>query len=221
MKKKYIIFTLIAVVFTIALAAIITVCDPENMIMGNNANASGYGRGGIHEKKFMSLEDALKEAMKAEEVEKDYEVMTLLYEAQTGNLKKVFMLYKDQIRGYEFFVNENGSYSYSGVRTTTFANFFEEKKYDWKTTVLSDLSNSTGKGYKKVVNPKKKYGLLPAWGVSDTDQVKYMTVDGQKVDEVIEFSTDGEKYYLWMIDDLQTENNAKDIKIEEKDREET
>lgn len=41
-----------------------------------------------------------------------------------------------------------------------------------------------------------------------------MTVDGQKVDEIIEFSKEEENYYLWIIDDLQTENNAKDIKID-------
>lgn len=214
MKKKYIIFILIVVVFTIALAAIITVCDPDNMIMGNNANAFGYGRGGIHEKNFKSLDEVLREAMKAEKVEKDYNTMTLLYEAQTGNLVKVFMLYKDQVRGYEFLVNESGNYNYIGVRSATFANFFETKEYDWKTTVLSDLSSSTKKAYRRIVRPKESYGVLPAWGVFDTDQVKNMTVDGQKVDEIIEFSKEEENYYLWIIDDLQTENNAKDIKID-------
>ena len=67
----------------------------------------------------------------------------------------------------------------------------------------------------EIVKPREEYGVLPAWGVSDTDKVKHMTVDGQKVDKVIEFSYKEETYYLWIIDDLKTENNAVDIKIEE------
>lgn len=59
------------------------------------------------------------------------------------------------------------------------------------------------------------YGVLPAWGVSDTDKIKHMTIDGQCVDHVIEFLQSGTTYYLWIIDDLQTEHNAVDIEIDD------
>ena len=160
-----------------------------------------------------------------EELGSDYDNMTLLYEATTGNLEKVFMLestltdsYKfHKVNGYEFIINKNGTYSYSGNISMNFEYTGQTKKYDWKTTALSDLSNSTKKWYKKLVNPRDTYGVLPAWGVSDTDKIKHMTVDGQSVDHVIEFSQDGQTYYLWIIDDLQTENNAVDIVIDVKE----
>lgn len=66
------------------------------------------------------------------------------------------------------------------------------------------------------MKPYETYGVLPAWGVSDTDQVKNMTVDGQSVDHVIEFTWESDTYYLWIIDDLQTKNNAVDIVIDVK-----
>ncbi len=187
-KRTKIIIAVIVVLVVWLAAAVVILYDPDNTVLGNNVNACGYGRGGIHEKEFIVLEEALKAVMKDEVHEKNYDDMTMLYAAQTDRLEKVFMLYENEVCGYEFVVNENGSYSYRGVRSTVFADFFEKKEYDWKTTVLDDLSNSTQKGYKRFVNPNKNYGVLPAWGVSDTDKVKHMTVDGQKVDKVIEFS---------------------------------
>ena len=151
-----------------------------------------------------------------EEEERDYSNMTLLYQATTEKLVKVFMLCEDEVCGYEFYINENGTYSYSGGKDVDFSKVNEEKRHDWKTSVLSDVSDATSKGYKKFVKPYETYGVLPAWGVSDTDQVKNMTVDGQSVDHVIEFTWESDTYYLWIIDDLQTKNNAVDIVIDVK-----
>ena len=126
-----------------------------------------------------------------EELGSDYDNMTLLYEATTGNLEKVFMLestltdsYKfHKVNGYEFIINKNGTYSYSGNISMNFEYTGQTKKYDWKTTALSDLSNSTKKWYKKLVNPRDTYGVLPAWGVSDTDKIKHMMVNRWKINE--------------------------------------
>ena len=198
------------------------VYDPDNMVIGNNLNAAGYGKGKFHDKEFTSIEKALQAVV--EEDGGDYSNMKLLYQAATGNLEKVYLLESSQVdtyefhevKGYEFLIKENGTYSYMGIKSRQFKYNGQTEKYDWKTTVLSDLSDSTSKGYKKFVNPKETYGVLPAWGVSDTEEVKNMTVDGQGVDHVIEFTLDGATYYLWIIDDLQTESNAVDVVIDVK-----
>lgn len=41
-------------------------------------------------------------------------------------------------------------------------------------------------------------------------------IEGQGIDDVIEFSQNGKIYYLWIINDLKTEKNAADIKVEER-----
>lgn len=215
MKKKKKVGWLIAlIVVGLIVAAVVFsgVVDPGNMVLGNNTNVCGYAKGKVHSQKFETVEDALQAA--TEEQNFDIGMTTVIYQSRTGNLEKVYLLGQDEIDGYEFLLHEDGTYTYSGVRRAMFVNDFQTEKYDWQTTVLSDLCISTSKSYKRFVNPRKNYGVLPAWGVADTDIVKDMTVDGQPVDEVIEFSQNEKVYYLWMIDDLKTENNAVDVKVE-------
>ena len=101
-----------------------------------------------------------------------------------------------------------------GNNLTAYSYVSSGKTYDWQTTMRSDLSNSTKKTYRSIIGKGKKYTVLPAWGISNTEKVKDVTVDGQEIDEVIAFSHDGTDYYLWIIYDLQTENAAVDIVIE-------
>lgn len=213
-KKKWLILLCIVLVIAAGTAALILtgVYDPDNTMTGNNANATGYGKGGLHDKEFKSVEDALQAVLEEEDVDPDK--VKLLYQARTGDLEKVYLLRQDEVEGYEFQINGEEEYCYIGVRSAMFANFYETKTYSLEETVLADLSSSTSKGYKKLVNPRELYGVLPAWGISDSEKVRDMTVDGQSVDEVVGFSQDGETYYLWIIDDLKTENNAVDIRIE-------
>ena len=149
--------------------------------------------------------------------DKNYNKETLLYQVQTGKLVIVFRLGEDYVCGYNIWQREKECCVCDGLWRLDFSGTFAKQGYDWKTTVLADISRSTDKAYKKIMEPRESYGVLPAWGVSDTDQVKNMTVDGQSVDHVIEFSQDGQIYYLWIIDDLQTENNAVDIVIDVKE----
>ena len=212
---KIMLLIVIAIGVVFATLTVTGIYDPDNMIIGDNSNVFGYGKGRFYDIEFETIEEALRETTK-EEVD-NYSDLTLLYQATTERLVKVFLLYEDEIRGYEFYINANGTYSYSGGKDVDFSKANEEKRHDWKTTVLSDVSNATSKGYKKFVKPRETYGVLPAWGVLDSDQVKNMTIDGQSVDHIIEFTWGGDTYYLWIIDDLQTENNAVDIVIDVKE----
>ena len=43
-------------------------------------------------------------------------------------------------------------------------------------------------------------------------------VDDQKIDEVHELDVDGKTYYLWIINDLKTQNKASEVRIESVDK---
>lgn len=205
-KQVFIIFAIIIILGLFgALFWFIGGIDSKNTILGNHLNATLYSRG-IGKKAYETLEDAMKA------VAKDYLREDELYTAQTQNVAKVFILYKNEVIGYEFLIQE-GHYYYIGERKNVFYIENQPEKYDWETTVLSDLSYSTRKSYKKIIHIGKKYMVLPAWGISDNEKIGDIMVDGQEIDEIITFEQEGKRYYLWIIHDLQTENDAADIKI--------
>lgn len=205
-KRVFIIFTIITILGLFGAVFIFTGgIDSKNKILGNNLHATFYSRG-MGQKAYETLEDAMKT------VAKDYVKEDELYTAQIQNVAKVFMLHKNEVIGYEFLIRE-GHYYYIGERKNVFYFENQPEKYDWETTVLSDLSCSTRKSYKIIIHIGKKYMVLPAWGISDNEKIGDVMIDGQEIDEIITFEQEGKKYYLWIIHDLQTENDAADIKI--------
>ena len=214
-KKKIVI-----IASAVALVAILMVVgylssglvDPKNQVWGNNLTVYSYVSSG---KTYDSIEIAMAE------VDEHYSEEKLLGTVRTGNVTIIFLLSEGQagehgtscVKAHEF-VTVDGGYNHKGGRTTTFEGSVHYDSYDWQTTMRSDLSNSTKKTYRSIIGKGKKYTVLPAWGISDTGEVKDVTVDGQGIDEVIPFSHDGTDYYLWIIYDLQTENDAVDIVIE-------
>ena len=218
-KAKKISIIVIGVLLLIGLMAVIFVYDPDNMVFGNNLRSSAFSWGIFGGEEYKSIEEAMPKV--AEELGDNYEDMIFLHRTTTGNVEKIFMLdtmkkegyESSQVRGYEFVINESGTYTYQGAKSRVFQYSNMERKHDWKTTVQADLCDSTNRGYKKIMNAKKIYGVLPAWGVSDIPEVEKMLVDGQTVDHVVEIPLEETTYYLWIINDLQTENDAKDIVI--------
>ena len=95
-------------------------------------------------------------------------------------------------------------------------NFHDDKKYTWKETFLDDLFISWDAVYRGAV--EKKYKVLPAWGVTDYSDISNVTVDDQKIDEVHELDVDGKTYYLWIINDLKTQNEASEVRIKSVDK---
>ena len=65
---------------------------------------------------------------------------------------------------------------------------------------------------------EKKYKAIPAWGVTDYSDISNVTVDDQKIDEVHKLDVDGKTYYLWIINDLKTQNEASEVRIESVDK---
>ena len=105
----------------------------------------------------------------------------------------------------------NESYKEYAVRNSNI-NFDDDKKYTWKETFLADLFMSRDAVYRGAV--EKKYKVLPAWGVTDYSDISNVTVDDQK----IELDVDGKTYYLWIINDLKTQNEASEVRIESVDK---
>ena len=216
MKKKRIIIITSVVVLVILLMVLgylsSGLIDPKNQVWGNNLTAYSYVSSG---KTYDSIEVAMAE------VDEHYDEEVLLGAVRTGNVTIVFLLDDGQtgehgtscVKAHEF-VTVDGGYNHKGGRTTTFAGSIHNDSYDWQTTMRADLSNSTKKTYRSIIGKGKKYTVLPAWGISDTEEVQNIAVDGQGIDEVIGFSHDGTDYYLWIIYDLQTGNDAVDIVIE-------
>lgn len=118
------------------------------------------------------------------------------------------------IKCYDFVTVSDG-YNYSGERKLVI-NFDDDKKYTWKETFLADLFMSRDAVYRGAV--EKKYKVLPAWGVTDYSDISNVTVDDQKIDEVHELDVDGKTYYLWIINDLKTQNEASEVRIESVDK---
>lgn len=112
------------------------------------------------------------------------------------------------------YVGYRGTYANNTEAYHIIMGNYDNMLFTWKDTVLADISASTCKKYRNI---SKTYGVLPAWGVSDNELCKKMTLDGQKVDEVIEIDVEGKTYYLWYIEDLKTKNDEKNIVVEVKD----
>lgn len=211
MKKK----AIIIVIFFLTVVGILAVIfklsgiyDPGNVLLGNNINSYFYTRA-IGKESYESLERAMNV------VDKGYSKEKLLYKSETGNVAKVFMLAENEVEGYEFLIRDN-RYYYIGGRNLVFYGVNQTKEYSWEETVLCDLSCSTKKTYKNIIKIGERYNVLPAWGVSDREQIKDITIDGQEIDTVIDFSQNGKLYYLWIINDLKTENNAANVIIEKR-----
>lgn len=206
-KKVIKILVLLAVVGIIGTVFVMSgIYDPDNRILGNNQNVTWYSRT-IGTEAYAAIEDAVKSH------DENYNKEKMLYTLHTGNVAEVFMLNGNEVTGYEFIIKDE-KYHYIGERKLIINGGASVKEYDWEMTLRSDLSYSTGKSYKNITSVGTKYSVLPAWGISDREQVRNVTFDGQAVDEVIPFSDEQGTYYLWIIHDLQTKNDAVDVVIE-------
>ncbi len=208
-RRKWRIAGVVAIVIVIGVGFGIWmgVYDPDNTIMGNHVNATYFARS-LGEDTYGSWE----EAMRAKD--ENYTQEQLLYMSQTENVFKVFMQNGNEIAGYEFIAEDN-CYQYIGERKLIFDGAVCPTEYDWETTVRSDLSYSTRHSYKKIIRLGTRYNVLPAWGVSEQERIREVTFDGQGMDEVIPFTSDGKTWYLWVIDDLKTQKDAREIQLQQ------
>ena len=217
-KKKIIIAIIVFVIMIIGICIIMSYLHRDDeFLSGANVNSMSYSKD-ISPQNYSSVDEAMKtvdEKLNSEEkicqIEENGVVHVYVQGINTIKDKNGKV---DQIRQYvscyDFIVVSKG-YNYSGVRDLAIG-LNKEKEYSWKDTFLADLSQSRLSGL------EKQYGVLPAWGVTDYSDISNVTVDDQKIDEVHELDVDGKTYYLWIINDLKTQNKASEIRIESVDK---
>lgn len=222
--KRRLIFILVVLMLLIGIGIAVVfmgtgIYDPNNLILGNNSTTSTYEKGKLNNIEFKNLEAGVDKVLEENKdiisnyfYKNHYEKLGIIFTQEEWKQGKTVSY---SITGYEFIANDNGTYRYVGLRTSHFAGEFISSEYDWETTVRADISNSTKKGYNRYVKPREIYGVLPAWGVSDDERVKTMTIDGQSADKVIEFTANDKTYYFWFIEDLKTQNDATNMDIKE------
>lgn len=85
-------------------------------------------------------------------------------------------------------------------------------RYTLEETIRKDIANTMwrGVGYEEVG--------APTWGVSDNEQIFSMTINSEKMDNVIQIDEkSGKTYYFWIIiniGEIKTIDDVKEIKIE-------
>ncbi len=219
-KVKIVIGIAIVIVTVLVIIQLKTgVWNSDQKLLGANGNTFFYMQE-IDAKGYQTLEDGLN--AKDENLESEQKVC----QVENEGVVQIFLQGKDVIvnkKGevlqnspyiicYEF-MKEGNIYYYSGQRKLSEGFLEDTHNYTWQETFLADLSISQRTTYKKMVG--NRYEVLPAWGLSENPEIGNVTADGQKIDEVHTVEMDGAEYYLWIIYDLETENNASDILVEE------
>lgn len=208
-RKTKVIICGIIILLIISVCCYIGISETKNTLFGANMNSSSYGKD-INSDVFNCIEDAY--SIKSGNTDNE----TIIYQKESGNVHTVFAYGYDTnqyVICYEFIKNTEG-YVYSGQRKLLINATDNAGTYTREDTLRADLSLSTASGYKNVVKPGERYDVLPAWGVSDYESIANVRIDGQQIDKVIEIADEDETYFLWIIYDLQTEKNAKDVEID-------
>ena len=221
-KKKIIIAIIVFVIVFICICIIMSYLHRDDeFLKGANGNAMTYIND-VHPNKYKSVDEALLDVDEKVKSEKQ------LCQIEDNGIVHVYMQGYNNVKFEEVdinrtntyikcydFVTVSDGYNYSGERKLVI-NFHDDKKYTWKETFLADLFMSRDAVYRGAV--EKKYKVLPAWGVTDYSDISNVTVDDQKIDEVHELDVDGKTYYLWIINDLKTQNEASEVRIESVDK---
>lgn len=185
------------------------IIDTENELIGNNTIASYYEEV-INAPKYNTVEEALKD--KDDNYNSESTVATITSGNVTIVLQRGTEEFQGQkrvsITGYEFVHKQ--SYTYSGDRKLLIDALKDNVNCSWEETFRADLSQTSKKSYQKL---RQRYEALPAWGISDQENVKDVLIEGQGIDQMITIPVDGKDYYLWILNDLKTDKNAKDVEI--------
>ena len=223
-KKKHKalkIIIIISAILTVLLGVMRYLFGNKEVMFGANGNAMSYIND-VHPNKYKSVDEALLDVDEKVKSEKQ------LCQIEDNGIVHVYMQGYNNVKFEEVdinrtntyikcydFVTVSDGYNYSGERKLVI-NFHDDKKYTWKETFLADLFMSRDAVYRGAV--EKKYKVLPAWGVTDYSDISNVTVDDQKIDEVHKLDVDGKTYYLWIINDLKTQNEASEVRIESVDK---
>lgn len=182
---------------------------------GKNIVVSGKSRGS---ELFVSYYSTIEEAYNKGNggSGKKYEdIKNIISHDEYKNATIILYQNDGSINSGEFITKEkNGSkvFQYVGGKSVIFAGKHINENSNVDATIRSDLSNDLSIGT-FWVDLKKMYGRLPAWGVSDSNDIYNLKIENQPIDSIYEVKYEDKTYYVWYFKDLQTEKSAKDVDI--------
>lgn len=183
----------------------IQIVDIANTFPGNHRYACYLE---TDTKGYDDIETALVNSIKKRKKKCNFDKLEEIYRMQTR--ENAFVYFRENEENIvEFaFLKQDGLYYGLGSTCT----YVYDDKYTAEETVREDMVYSMGiqrGSYDKLI--------APAWGVSTDDQIFSMTINSEKVDEVILIDEkDGKKYYFWIaskVGEIKTIEDVKEAEI--------
>lgn len=186
----------------------------HNAFQGNNAYAPFYSNGIGGNRGYDNMEELLEERIEFEKNTGDRNEMEEIYRIQAG--EKIFVYCKvDEEYVVEFdFIEQDDLYYYLGELYILYDWIGYDGRYSEEATIKTDIVHTMRR------DGVKRLEGAPAWGVSADEQIAFMTINAEPVDDVILINKkDGKKYYFWIItnvDEIKTLDDVKATEIEMK-----
>ncbi|MDE6750636.1 MAG: hypothetical protein K2K21_16480 [Lachnospiraceae bacterium] len=177
---------------------------------GNNGYLCAYSSG-IGSKGYDDLGSILEHEIEFEKKSTNQNELEEIYRIQVGDKFFVYFKRTEGVIEFEFF-GQNGLFYSSGSKVLKYDGVGSYEGYTVEETIRKDIANTMWRGvdYDEIE--------APAWGVSDDEQIFSMSVNSEKVDEVIQIDEiDGKKYYFWImtnVGEIETIDDVKKAKIE-------
>lgn len=188
----------------------------QNAFQGNNVFLFSYSDS-IGAKGYKNLESAVRDAIKYRKKSLGQKGLKEIYRIQVGEKAFIYLKETEDIVEVEFF-QQDDLYYCAGSKALSYTGLLSSDSYIMEETMKKDIANTMwrGIGYKEVG--------APAWGVTDDEQIFSTTINGAKMDDVIQIDEiDGKKYYFWIttnLEGIETIDDVKEIKIENAESEE-
>ncbi|MBD5549647.1 MAG: hypothetical protein HDQ96_00485 [Lachnospiraceae bacterium] len=182
----------------------------QNTFQGNNEFLSSYSKS-IGGKGYEDIESAVSDAIEYREESLGQSGLKEIYRTQVGEKVYIYLKETEEIIEIEFF-RQNDLYYRSGSKVLSYAGLLSSDSYTMEETMKKDIANTMWRGidYKEV--------RLPAWGVSCDEQISSTTINGAKMDDVLQVDEiSGKKYYFWIttnVEGIETIDDVDEIKIE-------
>lgn len=182
----------------------------HNAFQGNNAYAPFYSNGIGGNRGYDNMEELLEERIEFEKNTGDRNEMEEIYRIQAG--EKIFVYCKvDEEYVVEFdFIEQDDLYYYLGELYILYDWIGYDGRYSEEATIKTDIVHTMRR------DGVKRLEGAPAWGVSADEQIAFMTINAEPVDDVILINEkDGKKYYFWIITNVGEIKNFDDVKAAE------
>ncbi|MDE5866398.1 MAG: hypothetical protein K2H31_07355 [Lachnospiraceae bacterium] len=180
----------------------------QTAFQGNNGFVYSYSEGN-GDKGYDDIEIILEYEMENIKKSGKYNELEEIYRMQVG--EKIFVYFKEEGKILEIdFLRQNDLYYCSGSNVLLYDGIGSSDRYTTEETIRKDIANTMWRGV-----GLKEIGA-PAWGVSDDEQIFSLTINSEKVDDVILIDEkDGKKYYFWIMTNLEEIETIDDVKAAE------